>query len=237
MKTESSLARRYHWHSKNLRSFVEEPHTAIEGENQGLILNLTDKNASASRAGIVELARESPAQTITEFRKLVMPLRHDVREKDVDLKRLGSALALSSSLQVQDFETFLLLEGVGPRTVQSLALVSEVIHGTPTRFSDPARFSFAHGGKDGHPFPVPTKVYDESIVMLEKTIRRAKMGIYDKQAALKKLSQLVKNMEKDFKAEGDLQKLIEHEKLNSWKYGGRTVFGKSKPVPVQTHLF
>jgi hypothetical protein len=97
-----------------------------------------------------------------------MPSHHDVRSEDIDLRRLGTVLWLAHDTQPKDFEELLLLEGVGPRTMQSLALVSEVIHGTPSRFKDPARFSFAHGGKDGHPFPVPLKVYDETICSFAK---------------------------------------------------------------------
>ena len=96
-----------------------------------------------------------------------MPARHDVRAVDVDEKRLGAVLALAHERELRDFASFLLLEQLGPRTLQSLALIAEVVHGTPTRFDDPARFSFAHGGKDGHPFPVPLSIYDESIAVLQ----------------------------------------------------------------------
>ena len=109
-----------------------------------------------------------------------MPSHHDVRITDVNLKRLGAVLALAQDSELKNFESLLLLEGVGPRTLQSLTLVSEVIHGTPSRFADPARFSFAHGGKDGHPFPVPTKVYDETIHVLKTAVEKAKLGQTDK---------------------------------------------------------
>ena len=186
MKPEEKTARRYHWHSDNLKSFVDEPHTGICGSNQGIILNLTDSQANVTRQEIMNLTNESPLHLIDEFRQLVMPPHHEVRREDVNLKRLGSVLWLAHEKKPGDFEELLLLNGVGPRTVQSLALVSEVIHGTPSRFKDPARFSFAHGGKDGHPFPVPTKVYDEVIDTLQTAISKAKIGVNDKNEAIKK---------------------------------------------------
>ena len=135
----------------------------------------------------------------------------------------------------------LLLEGLGPRTLQSLALVSEVIHGTPSRFKDPARFAFAHGGKDGHPFPVPTRVYDETISVLQKAVHQAKLGNTDKRDAIKKLHEVAVRVEKDFIPNENFEALIEKEKNDSWKYGGKTVFGDAKPPKrskgVQLRLF
>ncbi|MDB5252689.1 MAG: hypothetical protein JWP27_1858 [Flaviaesturariibacter sp.] len=157
MRDGDAMARRYHWHSAGLRSFVDEPHTGIQGANQGLILNLTASAASSTRDGIVSLTREDPQALLAEARHLSMPAHHDVRSQDVDLKRLGAMLWLAQEKKPADFEELMLLEGLGPRTMQSLALVSEVVHGTPSRFQDPARFSFAHGGKDGHPFPFPQR--------------------------------------------------------------------------------
>ena len=125
-------------------------------------------------------------------------------------------------------ESLLLLEGVGPRTLQSLTLVSEVIHGTPSRFSDPARFSFAHGGKDGHPFPVPTSVYDETIEVFNKAIHRAKMGDNDKSDALKNLSKISQEMEKNYTPSNYFDDWVEHERNTSYKYGGKTVYGDAK---------
>lgn len=153
MSAGSKTARRYHWHSGQLRSFVEEPHTAVCGPNQGAILNLTAQEAAGARNGILHLTQEKPELMLQEVQQLVMPHHHDVRAENVDLKRLGTVLWLAQEQQPGGFEDLLLLQGLGPRTLQSLALVSEVIHGTPSRFKDPARFAFAHGGKDGHPFP------------------------------------------------------------------------------------
>jgi hypothetical protein len=229
MNDQTGMARRYHWSSKDLKSYVEEPHAFIYGVNQGEILNLTDKKAKKIKECVLELVKESPAKILPEITKLTMPRHHDVREKDVDLKRLGSILALAHERQVENFENLLLLEGVGPRAVQSLTLVSEIIHGTQSRFTDPARFSFAHGGKDGHPFPVPTKTYDQTIHVLRTALDKAKLGDKDKMDAVKNLTLAAQAIEKNFTPNADFYKVIEKENRESYKYGGRTVFGKAKP--------
>jgi len=235
MSDASSTARRYHWLSESLTSFVDNPHTSIYGQNTGYILNMADKQADGSRNGVMQIAAENPERMLKEISKLVMPSHHDVRAKDVDLKRLGAVLWLAHEKQPSDFQDLLLLQGLGPRTLQSLALVSEVIHGTPSRFKDPARFSFAHGGKDGHPFPVPIKVYDETISTLQTAIYKAKLGQSEKAEAIKRLSKIAENAEKYFIPNANFDKVIEEERNNSWKYGGRTVIGKAKP-PVQQQL-
>ncbi|MGN6401790.1 MAG: DUF763 domain-containing protein [Flavisolibacter sp.] len=241
MREGDAMARRYHWHSQHVRSFVEEPHTAICGVNQGKILNLTATEAGNTRQGMLNITQEKPELMMQEIQHLVMPNHHDVRSKDLDLKRLGAALWLAHDTQPKDFEALLLLEGVGPRTVQSLALVSEVIHGTPSRFRDPARFSFAHGGKDGHPFHVPTKTYDEVISTLQNAVHKAKIGQADKSQALKKLHEIASKAEKYFIPTDKLQELIQKEMDESWKYGGKTIFGDAKPPRrskgVQLRLF
>lgn len=241
MREGDAMARRYHWHSQHIKSFVEEPHTGICGQNMGEILNLTAAEANATRKGILEIASEKPEIMMQEIQQLVMPSHHNVKTKDVDLKRLGTVLWLAHETQPKDFEELLLLEGVGPRTVQSLTLVSEVIHGTPSRFKDPARFSFAHGGKDGHPFPVPTKTYDEVIETLQKAISKSKIGQTDKVQALKKLHEIAAQREKDFIPTEDLQKQIQKEIDESWQYGGKTIFGDAKPPKrskgVQLRMF
>ena len=228
MREGDAMARRYHWHSQHVKSFVEEPHTGICGKNQGQILNLTASEANTTRGKIFDITQEKPELMMQEIQHLIMPGHHDVRSEDVNLKRLGTVLWLAHDSQPKDFEELLLLEGVGPRTVQSLALVSEVIHGTPSRFKDPARFSFAHGGKDGHPFPVPTKTYDEVINTLQKAVQRAKIGQTDKAEAIKKIHEIAARAEKDFIPTDNLQQLIEKGVSESWKYGGKTVFGDAK---------
>lgn len=228
MNDSNGMARRYHWHSAAMPSFTETPHTFIYGHNQGDILNLTDKAAATTKNGLLQLVKEEPGRMLPEIRKLVMPSHHDVRAADVDLKRLGSVLAAAHERSLHDFESLLLLEGVGPRTLQSLTLVSEVIYGTPSRFTDPARFSFAHGGKDGHPFPVPTNVYDDTIRVLKDAVNKAKVGMSEKQDAIRKLSVISQQLEKEFVPNENFNQVIARERTDSWKYGGRTVMGKAQ---------
>lgn len=241
MHETDGTARRYHWHSGNIKSFIEEPHTGINGISRGRILNLTDAHASENRQGILDISHTDSIDVMKDFSRLILPAHHDVQASDVDLKRLGALLYMTCEQQPQNFEDLLMLEGVGPRTMQSLALVSEVIHGAPSRFADPARFSFAHGGKDGHPFPVPTKTYDESISILRKGIEKSKLGNSDKLNTLNKLHQIVAATEKDFTPDFDIQQVIEEERQNSWRFGGKTVFGDAQPPknpkPIQLSLF
>lgn len=233
MQDGTSTARRYHWHSAGMTSFVEDPHTAICGVNQGAILNMAAKAASPARQAVLAMGKEDPSRMLAEVQHLVLPKHHEVKAKDVDLKRLGAMLWLTHEKQPADFEELLLLQGMGPRTLQSMALVSEIIYGTPSRFKDPARFSFAHGGKDGHPFPVPLKVYDETLAVLSKAIGKAKVGESDKLEAIRKLSELSRQAEKDFTVnehpEANFEELLERERNASWQYGGKTIFGDAKP--------
>jgi uncharacterized protein len=241
LNDSSGMARRYHWHSAQFQSYLDNPHAGVTGENQGLILNLADAKASETREGIVKIAEEAPEKMMTEIRKIVMPRHHEVMASDVNMKRLGAILTLAHEKELRNFESLLLLEGVGPRAIQSLTLVSEVIYGTPSRFNDPARFSFAHGGKDGHPFPVPLKVYDETIAVLKTSVDKAKIGLSDKQKAIQQLSMLAQRIEKDFEPRPFLDEIIQKERNESQKYGGMTVFGKAQPPkqkkPEQLKLF
>jgi hypothetical protein len=166
---------------------------------------------------------------LSEIRKITLPRHHEVTRADVNMKRLGAVLTLAHETPPENFESLLLLQGVGPRTIQSLTLVSEVIYGTPSRFTDPARFSFAHGGKDGHPFPVPIKVYDETINVLKTSVEKAKLGNTDKQQAIQKLSQLALNLERSFKPRDFFDDIVQKERDESYRYDGRTVMGKAQP--------
>jgi len=261
MNASARTARRYHWCSTNLRSFVEEPHTGIVGENRGTILNLTDSGARSARNTIVSAANERPDRMIHELSHIItprtafsvsvpvqgelfavpdenepvvsaparvctMPSHHDVRAADVDLKRLGAVLATAYESQPSDFESLLLTPGLGPRTLQSLALVSEVVYGTPAHFTDPARYSFAHGGKDGHPFPVPCRIYDETIRVLGDSIEKSKLGSTDKSDCLKRLYNTTQQIEQHCAPEADFDKTIAHERAHSHEWGGRTVSGE-----------
>ena len=224
MNESSRLARRYHWHSAAVRDFTSEPHAAIVGEHVGTIRNLVDRRARPAQDALLTIARDDPHRTLGEWRRLVMPAHHDVRRRDVDERRLGAVLALAYERDLSDFASFLLLEQLGPRTLQSLALVAEVVHGTPTRFSDPARFSFAHGGKDGHPFPVPLEVYDESIDVLKRALHEAKLGHSDKLDGMARLDKFARAIEARRQPLADVEATIAHERAISSSLGGRTVF-------------
>jgi uncharacterized protein len=240
-------ARRYHWLSEGLQSFVDAPHAAIEGPSEGDIINLTDRRAKVSREKQLELlaslgpdgitreigalksqnAEPSPQATLPF---LVMPAHHDVRPADVHLRRLHGALAAAAERGPADFPDLLLTPGVGARTVQALALVAEVVHGAPCRFSDPARFSLAHGGKDRHPFPVPTKVYDETIRVLKSAVTKAKLGQDEQLSALQRLDREARRLERVVDGP-PLRKIIGEEFELSHAYGGRSVFGWEQPLP------
>ena len=224
LNDRNGLARRYHWHSASVRDFVAEPHTAIFGENQGTIMNLVDAHAGRAQNALLEIANENPTKTLAEARHLRLPAHHEVREKDVDLKRLGAVLAVAYERGLKDFAELLLLEKLGPRTLQSLALVAEVVHGAPSRFNDPARFAFAHGGKDGHPAPVPLKTYDESLNFLRTSLDAAKLGHTEKLDGFRRLDRFVRSVETTLEPHADLAKVIEHEHAISPSLDGRTVF-------------
>ena len=229
MEGEKGLARRYHWHSAGLDSFVSEPHAAVCGDHQGLILNLVDKNAADTQRAILDITRQSPSKMLQEVAYMKLPTHCDVKASDVDLKRLGSVLWLAQEQQTTDFEDLILLKGMGPRTLQSLTLVSEVIHGTPSRFSDPARYSFAHGGKNSKPFPVPTRIYDQTIEALQTAVEKAKIGDSDKLTAIKKLTKIAQEAETGFTSNGRFEELLEKERRESPRYGGRSLTGKKPP--------
>jgi uncharacterized protein len=251
MNDPSRTARRYHWLSEGWQSFVEEPHRAIDGIHQGEIVNLTDRRANASRRAQLELldslgpdglARQlaaietkpakpapSPDPVQLTLPHLFMPAHHDVRPSDVLAPRLHATFAAAANRGPADFAELLLVPGVGARTVRALAMVAEVVHGAPYRFTDPARFSFAHGGKDRHPFPVPLKVYDETISVMRAAVQKAKLGQDDKLAALKRLDDEARRVER--RAAGPtVPEVIAEERRLSHAFGGRSVFGW-EPAP------
>jgi hypothetical protein len=238
MNGDKRQARRYHWHSEALVSFVDAPHSAIDGPLQGEIVNLTDRRAEPSRAAQLELLSEmgpdrivselaaidgkQPAQAVLPH--LVMPAHHDVRSSDVFSRRLHGTLAAAAERGPVDFPELLLTPGVGLRTVRSLAMVAEVVHGTPYRFADPARFSLAHGGKDRHPYPVPIKVYDETIRVLKAAVQNAKLGREEEMHALKRLDDQSRRLERA--AQGpSLDAFVAGERAASPSLDGRSVFG------------
>ena len=238
------LARRYHWHSATVRDFTADPHTAIIGESRGEIRNLVDGRARPAQRALLAIARDDPARTLAEVRRLQMPGHHDVRRQDVNQRRLGAVLALAHERGVSDFASFLLLEQLGPRTLQSLALVAEVVHGAPARFADPARFAFAHGGKDGHPFPVPLKVYDESLGVLRRALDAARLGHTEKLQGFARLDTFARIVEERLSPGADVDAAIAHERALSPSLGARTVFDDKRargysrrPTPSQLELF
>jgi hypothetical protein len=234
LNDRTGMARRYHWHSASLRDFVDEPHTGIVGENQGTIMNLVDAQAKPAQAALLEISRENPEKTLAAARWLRMPAHHDVRHGNVDLKRLGAVLAVAYERDLRQFADLLLLEKLGPRTLQSLALIAEVVHGAPSRFADPARFSFAHGGKDGHPFPVPLKTYDESLDFLRQSLDEARLGGREKLDGFRRLERFVRAVEDRLRPEADFDRIIAHEKSISPSLDGRSVLDRT---PRQLSLF
>jgi hypothetical protein len=228
MNERSLLARRYHWHSPAIRDFTCEPHSAIVGQHRGSIMNLVDAHAKPAQDALLTIAREDPERTLGELRKYPAPIHHDVRAENIDLKRLGAILAVAYERDLRDFASLLLLENLGPRTLQSMALIAEVIHGAPSRFSDPARFSFALGGKDRHPFPVPIRTYEESIGVLRRSLDRARLGDSEKLDGLARLDRFVRVVEERYAPEARFDALIEHERRISPSLGGRSVFGPER---------
>jgi hypothetical protein len=234
LNDHTGMARRYHWHSTNVRDFVTEPHSGIVGEHQGVIMNLVDAQAKPAQTALLQITREYPETTLKEARHLRLPARHEVSAPDVDLKRLGAVLAVAYQRNLHDFAELLLLEKLGPRTLQSLALIAEVVHGAPSRFTDPARFSFAHGGKDRHPFPVPLKIYDESLDCLRTSLDQAKLGDRDKLDGLRRLDGFVRAVENQLQPQADFDAVIRHEQAISPSLDGRSVFDRR---PKQLSLF
>ena len=227
MNTKTRRARRYHWHSPTVRSFVDDPHTGIVGKKGKPIINLVDSRANNVRNNIINLTHEKPMKVLNECKKMSLPNRHDVRESDVNMKRLGAVLEMAYNNGIDNFEDLMMLKGVGPKTLKSLALVSEVIHGDSSRFEDPSRFSFAVGGKDGRPHPVDTKAYDETIEMLQDSVEKSKLGYNDKSKAIKRLHRATKDVESRFTPVSFLEDLLDIEWKDSEKNGGMTFMGKT----------
>jgi uncharacterized protein len=245
MNGERRQARRYHWLSEGLTSFVDDPHAAIDGMGQGEIVNLADRRAARSRDAQLDLLSSlGPDRIVSELARLevpapqanvqpllphlIMPAHHDVRPEDVVAHRLHGNLAAAADRGPADFSELLLTPGVGARTVRALAMVAEVVHGAPCRFSDPGRFSFAHGGKDRHPFPVPLKVLDETIKVWKSAVQKAKLGRDEELGALRRLDDQARALERHATGPA-VDELIGDERQRSHSYGGRSVFGWEQP--------
>jgi hypothetical protein len=220
MRPEAGTARRYHWLSEGVRDFVDEPHSAIDGVSHGDIVNLTDRRAETSRRAQLELVARGPDAVLPH---LIMPRHHDVRPSDVLLRRLRGTIAAAAERAPIDFADLLMTPGLGARTVEALAAVAEVVHGAPCRFTDPARFALAHGGKDGHPFPVPLRVYDQTIAVMRRAVDAAKLGNDERLAAVKRLDAEARRME-SIAASPTFEDYVADNVARSDEYGGRTVF-------------
>jgi hypothetical protein len=251
MNGDRRQARRYHWLSEGLQSFVDEPHAAIDGIGQGEIVNLTDRRAEESRRRQLDILAElGPDGIARQLRSLghysneipgpqgeptlphlIMPAHHDVRPEDIVTRRLHGNLAAAAECGPQDFSQLLLVPGVGARTVRALAQVAEVVHGAPYRFGDPARFSVAHGGKDRHPYPVPLTVYDRTIDVLKTAVQKARLGYSEELAAIRRLDEQARRLERH-EAGPSVEALFAEERARSHQYGGRSVFGV-EPPPVE----
>ena len=227
MNTTTRRARRYHWHSPTVRSFVDDPHKGIVGVKGDPIINLADSRADFARTNIVGLTKEKPSEVLEAYKSISLPNHHEVQESDVNMKRLGAVLQMAYNRDIDNFEDLLMLKGVGPKTLKSLALVSEVVHGDSSRFEDPARFSFAVGGKDGRPHPVDTESYDETIEILKDSVEKSKLGYSDKSKALKRLHKATMKTESNLSPFSFLEDLIEMEWKDAEKNGGMTFMGKT----------
>jgi hypothetical protein len=249
MNGDRRQARRYHWHSQGLESFVDAPHAAIEGHGGGVIVNLADRRATLSRDRQLDLLATIGPDGITKvfgeasdgdrpapppdpqalLPHLIMPDHHEVRAENVVERRLRGALAAAAERGPEDFAELLLVPGIGARTVRALAMVAEVVHGAPCRFSDPARFPLAHGGKDRHPFPVPTKVYDHTIGVMKSAVMKARLGETEQLAAIRRLDEQARRLEAT--AIGpSVEAYIAEERVRSHDYGGRSIFGWEPPA-------
>jgi hypothetical protein len=190
MNDASGMARRYHWLASRLRSFVNEPHAAVCAEREAPTLNLVASESEAVRGASATLAREKPGVVLSAIKErplLSMPRRHAVLLADVNPQYLDKILLKTYERAPEDFETLLGLEGVGAKTLRALALASEIIYGTPASTRDPARFSFAHGGKDGFPYPVDLETYDRTIETLRAAVNTANIDRSERVKALKRL--------------------------------------------------
>ncbi len=193
MNTENRFARRYHWLGDEVNDFVCEPHSGICCDSRGETLNMVAGESGGARDTVAGVSREKPEAIISDIirmRELELPRRHEVLLSDINPERLRSILLSTYERQPADFERLLGMRGVGAKTVRALALISELVHGEAPSMRDPARYSFAHGGKDGYPYPVDRSTYDESIEFLSTALRQARIGRSEKLGAFKRLQEL-----------------------------------------------
>jgi hypothetical protein len=194
MNETNRYARRYHWLGEAVSNFTCEPHAAIfAGKAEGNVLNMVAQESEEARKASAVIGREHPEFLVKELKRvqtLRLPARHEILAQDLHPDRLYKIFIKTYEAQPQDFETLIGLRGVGPKGIRALALLSELIYGASVSFRDPARFSFAHGGKDGHPYPVDRRSYDRSIEILRQAVEGAKIGDRQKMDAIRKLKVL-----------------------------------------------
>jgi len=190
MNPQRGWARRYHWLSDTVVNYVNKPHNGIASAHRGIVLNLTATQSKNNRAISSKISRLKPKKTIKTLKKLKesnLPQRHQILLSDINPQRLEKIFLKTYEAQPENFEQLLGMPGVGPKTIRALSLISELIYGVPISTHDPARFSFAHGGKDGIPYPVEEKTYTQSIEFLKEAVNKAKIGYLDKLHILKRL--------------------------------------------------
>ena len=192
MNADNRYARRYHWMSDTITDFVSEPHQAICCDKKRKSLNLVAHESEKNRLTTTSLSREKPERILTELTKaeeLLLPRHHDIKPPYINKKRLEKILLQTHERQPETFEALLGMVGMGPKTIRALSLISELVYGEPPSFRDPARYSFSHGGKDGHPFPVDRETYDFSIHFLRECINKIHIHASEKKQAFSRLSQ------------------------------------------------
>lgn len=213
MNPTNRFARRYHWISKNLRSFVVEPHAAIIGKKEDFVLDMSAKESEEARKCSVDLVKDNPEhlkkylrdvkqKSLSEFlgiksprcKELRLPEKHDFTMLELD-ERVIKSLKVAYELQPSNYEELVAIKGIGPKCIRALALISNLIYGAEISYRDPCKFSFAHGGKDGVPYPVDIKTYESSIKFLEDAIKQTELNNFEKINALKRLSKLIEKVE------------------------------------------
>ena len=196
MNEVNRYARRYHWLGSKVTDFVCEPHAAVCCDHKGKVMNMTARESDAARDCSAVISRDNPDKVLKEIKgfqeRLTLPRKHEVSLSDINPERLKKVLLTTYERQPRDFASLLGIKGVGPKTVRSLSLISELLYEAKPSFRDPVRFSFAHGGKDGHPYPVDRRNYDLSIDFLKKAVDQAKIGRTEKLKALKGLGMLMR---------------------------------------------
>ena len=192
MNDQNRKARRYHWLSDTVTNYVVEPHTAIASQAPGVaVLNMVAKESISAQEMVTQLSHEAPGRTLTRLvrlKELSMPSRHAVELRDIHPDNLKKIFLSTYERQPESFETLLGLPGVGPKTIRALTLIAELIYGATASRSDPALFSYAHGGKDGFPYPVDRERYDQNVEILRRAVTQAKLGRTERLDALRRLT-------------------------------------------------